>query len=176
MPTHEFNPYYKAYKKDIKPILEQAKSEIPARNDSKSHHHICPDYLISKLNFPDSNGPFGICYIIENKPRGIIIHLIFNEFVYLKIVAVHPSERNKHIGSSLVDKLISQFNNHCILTQTFSSNIPMKKIFSKYNFVEVYKKIDDRKNGDASEWYGLNFKNHNLINKLISVNFDLIYS
>jgi len=176
MATFEFKPYDQSYEKDIKLILDHAKHEIPAKNESKSQHHICPDTLISKLNFPENNGPFGICCLIENAPVGIIIYLLFNEFVYLKIVAAHPSKRNMRIGSLQVGKFVSQFNDLCIFSQASSSNIPMKKIFAMYNFVKVCERINDRKNGDASEWYGLNVNNQNIMEQIISGNFDLQYS
>jgi hypothetical protein len=175
MTIFEFKPYNKSYERDIKCILDYAKYEIPAKNENKSHHHICPDILISKLNFPERNGPFGICFLIENTPFGIIVYLLFNEFVYLKIVAIHPSKRNLHIGSSLMDKFVSQFNNFCILSQTSLLNIPMKRIFYTYNFVKLHEKINDRKNGDSSEWYGLNVNNQNIITQVISGKFDLQY-
>ena len=54
-------------------------------------------------------------------------------------------------------------------------NIPMKRIFYTYNFVKLHEKINDRKNGDSSEWYGLNVNNQNIITQVISGKFDLQY-
>ncbi len=172
----EVKQYRDVYAKQIDKLLTQAREEIPAKKmQEEGIHHISKDRLIDRLNHPYPYGPFGVCYIKDNNVVGTAIYLDHKEFVYFKLIIVDRDNRNLKIGGSLMDWFIMQFENRPVISQTFESNTPMKRLFAQHGFKLSTSITNDRKNGDNTEWYELNSNSKDLIKAVLAGEFDLCY-
>lgn len=163
------------YADQISKLIVQARDDIPSKRIQQCSHHISEQNLIDRLNNPYPYGPYGTCYVEDNSVHGCVIYLEHTEFVYFKLLIVDRCKRNKRIGSALTEWFTGRFKEHGIISQTFSSNYPMKKLFASHKFNLEKSITNERVNGDATEWYSLNINSDLTVKHVLAGKFDLCY-